>query len=60
MVWGTFSFAHIISLIIAVAVNVIIYFILKNKSETAINAIPNLNAIIQNGGIPSKPIFISR
>ena len=33
MVWGTFSFAHIISLIIAVAVNVIIYFILKNKSE---------------------------
>jgi uncharacterized membrane protein YwaF len=33
MVWGTFTAAHIISLIIAVIINVAIYFILKNKSE---------------------------
>ena len=33
MVWGTFSIAHIISLVIAVLLNVITFLILKNKRE---------------------------
>ena len=33
MVWGTFTAAHIISLFVAVILNVALYFILKNKSD---------------------------
>jgi len=32
MEWGTFTFTHIISLIIAILLNVIIYYIIKNKT----------------------------
>ncbi len=39
MTWGTFSITHIITLVLAAVMNIILYFILKNKNEVVQTAV---------------------